>query len=56
MMFTPTGQLVSSRGVCLGEATNNVVEYSDVIELLRDYFSLGVFHLRVHLDDQLVVS
>jgi ribonuclease HI len=56
VIFTPTGQLVSSGGVCLGEATNNVVEYSVIIELLCDALSHGISHLRVHLDAQLVVS
>jgi len=30
--------------------------YSAVIELLRDALSLGISHLRVYLDAQLVVS
>ena len=40
----------------LGDTTNNVAEYSAIIELLRDAFSLGISHLRVYLDAQLVVS
>jgi ribonuclease HI len=56
VIFTPQGQLLSSGGICLGETTNNVVEYSAVIELLRDALSLGISHLRVYLDAQLVVS
>jgi ribonuclease HI len=36
VIFTPGGQLLSSGSICLGDATNNVVEYSAVIELLRD--------------------
>jgi ribonuclease HI len=47
---------MSSGGICLGEATNNVVEYSVVIELLRDSLSHGISHLQVYLDAQLVVS
>jgi hypothetical protein len=31
VIFTPTGQLVSSGGSYLWEATNNVVEYSAII-------------------------
>jgi len=42
VIFTPFGQLMSSRGICLGKATNNVDEYSVVIELLRDALSDGV--------------
>jgi ribonuclease HI len=56
VIFTPQGQLLSSGGICLGDTTNNVVEYSVVIELLRDALSLGISHLWVYLDAQLVVS
>jgi ribonuclease HI len=56
VIFTPQGQLLSSKGICLGDTTNNVIEYSVVIEFLRDAFSLGISHLRVYLDAQLVVS
>jgi ribonuclease HI len=56
VIFTPHGQLLSSGGICLGDTTNNVAEYSAVIELLRDTLSLGISHLQVYLDAQLVVS
>jgi ribonuclease HI len=56
VIFTPTGQLVSSGGVFLGESTNNVSKYNEVIELLCDALSHGISHLQVHLDAQLVVS
>jgi ribonuclease HI len=56
VIFTPQGQLLSSGGICLGDTTNNVAEYSVVIELLRDALSLGISRLRVYLDAQLVVS
>jgi ribonuclease HI len=56
VIFTPQGQLLSSGGICLGNNTNNVTEYSAVIELLCDALSLGISHLRVYLDAQLVVS
>jgi ribonuclease HI len=56
IIFTPQGQLLSFEGICLGDTTNNVTEYSVVIELLRDTLSLGISHLRVYLDAQLVVS
>jgi ribonuclease HI len=56
VIFTPQGQLLSSGGILLGNTTNNVAEYSAVIELLRDALSLGIYHLRVYLDAQLVVS
>ena len=56
VIFTPQGQLLSSEGICLGDTTNNVVEYSVVIELLHDALSLGISRLQVYLDAQLVVS
>ena len=56
VIFTPQGQLLSSGGICLGDTTNNVVEYSAVIELLRDALSFGISRLRVYLDAQLVAS
>jgi ribonuclease HI len=46
--------LVSSGGICLGPYTNNVIEYSVVIELLRDAILHGIFSLEVLLDSQLV--
>jgi ribonuclease HI len=56
VFFMPQGQLLSSGGIYLGDATNNVIEYSAVIELLLDVLSHGISHLRVYLDAQLVVS
>jgi ribonuclease HI len=56
VIFTPQGQLLSSGGICLGNTTNNVPEYSVVIEFLRDALSFGISHLWVYLDAQLVVS
>ena len=53
---SPSGQLVSSGGACLGPATNNVVEYKTVIELLWDSLSRGITQLEGRLDSQLVVS
>jgi ribonuclease HI len=56
VIFTPQGQLLSSGGICLGDTTNNVAEYSVFIEFLRDALSLGISHLRVYIEAQLVVS
>jgi ribonuclease HI len=56
VIFTPRGQLLSSGGICLGDTTNNVVEYSAVIDLLCDALSFGISHLWVYLNAQLVVS
>jgi ribonuclease HI len=54
-IYAPTNELVSLRGVCLGRATNNFAEYRAVIELLVDVISLGIRHLVVRLNSQLVV-
>ena len=56
VIYTPTRQVLSSGGVCLWPSSNNVVEYSVFIELLRDAISHGVLSLEVRLDSQLVVS
>jgi ribonuclease HI len=56
VIFTPQGQLLSFRGIFLGDTTNNFFEYSAVIELLHDALSFGISRLRVYLDAQLVVS
>ena len=56
VIYTPMGQVLSSGGVCLRPSSNNVAEYSVVIELLRDAISHGIFSLEVRLDSELVVS
>jgi ribonuclease HI len=56
VIFTPQGYLLSSGGICLGDTTNNVAEYSAIIEFLRDALSFDISHLQVYLDAQLVVS
>ena len=42
-------------GVSLGQTTNNIVEYSAVIELLSESISFGIQSLIVRLDSKLVV-
>jgi ribonuclease HI len=54
-IYAPTNELISLHGVCLGRATNNIAEYSVVIELLTDAISLGIRRLVIRLDSQLVV-
>jgi ribonuclease HI len=56
VIYSPTSQLVSVGGVCLRETTNNVVEYSVIIEILRDALSHDIRCLHMFLDSQLVVS
>ena len=56
VIYTPTGQVLSSGGVCLQPSSNNVAKYSVVIKLLRDAIFHGILSLEVHLDSELVVS
>ena len=56
VIYTPTGQVLSSGDICVRNSLNNVVEYSAVIELLQDAISHGVLSLEVCLDSDLVVS
>ena len=46
---------MSSGSSCLGPSTNNITEYSAIIELLLAAMSYGIQHMVVHLDSQLVV-
>jgi ribonuclease HI len=48
-------QVVSSGGICLGPTTNNMEEYHAVIGLLTQASSLGISHIIIYLDSQLVV-
>jgi ribonuclease HI len=50
VIYAHMNELVGIHGVYLGHATNNIVEYSAVIELLTDTISLGIHHLVVRLD------
>ena len=55
VIYDPHGELIDLQGVCLGRTTNNVAEYSAVIELLAEAANLGIRALVVNLDSQLVV-
>ena len=55
VLHYPSGQLLVSRGVCIGPASNNIAEYTTVVYLLSEAISLGVDSLVVFLDSQLVV-
>jgi ribonuclease HI len=48
-------EVVSSGGIFLGPATNNMAEYHVVIGLLTQASSLGISCIIVNLDSQLVV-
>ena len=54
-IFDPSGELVSFRGVCIGQSTNNIAEYSALIELLSDAITHGIRRLIIRLDSQLVI-
>jgi ribonuclease HI len=44
-IYSPTNELISLHGVCLVRATNNIAEYSVIIELLLDAILLGIHRL-----------
>jgi ribonuclease HI len=46
-IYAPRNELVTLQGVCLGHATNNIAEYSVIIEFLIDAISLSIHHLVV---------
>jgi ribonuclease HI len=54
-IYAPTNELIRLQDVCLGRATNNIAEYSIVVEFLIDAILLGIRHLVIRLDSQLVV-
>ena len=43
-------ELIIFQGICLGRTTNNIAEYSAVIELLLEAISLDIRELVVNLD------
>ena len=55
VIYSPSDELVSMHGVSLGQTTNNIAEYSAVIELLSESISFGIRSLIVRLDSELVV-
>jgi ribonuclease HI len=54
-IYAPMDELISLHNVFLGCATNNIVEYNAIIELLTNAISFGIRHIIVRLDSQLVV-
>ena len=56
VLYSQANDLVSSGGVCLGLATNNIIEYLVLIGLLNEASSCDMNHLVIFLDSQLVVS
>jgi len=55
VIYSPSDELVSMHGVSLGQTTNNISEYSAVIELLSESISFGIRSLIVRLDSELIV-
>lgn len=55
VIYSPTDELLSSRGIYLRHANNNVAEYHVVIGLLTEAIYLNITQLIVNLDSQLVV-
>ena len=54
-IFVVNGELVIFQGICIGRSTNNIAEYSMLIELLSDAISFGINRIIIRLDSQLVV-
>lgn len=54
-VYSPSDELVSIHGICLGQTTNNIAEYGTFIELFADAVTFGIRNLIVRLDLQLVV-
>ena len=55
VLYSPAEELVSSGAVCIGLATNNIVEYRAVIGLLTEATSQDVCKLVFLMDSQLMV-
>ena len=55
VIYNPAGELVNLQGICLGPTTNNVAEYSAILEFLNEVVNLGIRALLVYLDSQLLV-
>ena len=56
VLYSPTSDLVSSRGIRLGPSTSNIAEYQAVIGLLMEALANDVREIRVYLDSELVVQ
>ena len=54
-IFALSGELMIFRGICIGRSTNNITEYSALIELLSDAISLGIHRIIIRLGSHLIV-
>ena len=55
VIYSPSDELVSMHGVSLGQTTNNIAEYSAVIELLSESILFGIRSLIFRFDSELVL-
>ena len=55
VISAPNDELVNFQGICIDISTNNIVEYSELIELISDAISFGINRIIIKLDSQLVV-
>ena len=56
VIYSPSHELIHIDEICMGTATNNQAEYDGVNGLLAIALQLGIHHLDVFLDSQLLVS
>ena len=56
VIYSPLHELIHIDKICVGSATNNQAEYDGVNGLLAATLQLGIHHLNVFLDSQLLVS
>ena len=52
----PSHELIYIDGICVGIETNNQEEYYGVNDLLTTALQMGIYHLDIFLDSQLLVS
>ena len=56
VIYSPSHELIHIDRICVGTTTNNQAEYDGVNGLLATALQLGIHHLDVFLDSQLLVS
>ena len=56
VMYSPIGDLVSSRGVCIVPSTNNIAEYPGVIGFFMESLTNDAREIRVYLELELFVQ
>jgi len=54
VVITSDGKTVKTVSEAIGEATNNVAEYTAVIRALKEAKAIGAEHIRLRMDSQLV--